>query len=68
MRDARGAVKTSLAVAAARLTMEAKQTTHPSDGETTKVLAFLEALEDHEDVQSVFSNVEFDDAVLEALA
>jgi YebC/PmpR family DNA-binding regulatory protein len=57
-----------LTVAAARLTMEAKQTTHPTDAETAKVLTFLEALEDHEDVQHVFSNAEFDDAALEALA
>jgi YebC/PmpR family DNA-binding regulatory protein len=55
-------------VAAARLTMEAKQTTHPLDGDTAKVLTFLEALEEHEDVQTVFSNAEFDDAALEALA
>jgi YebC/PmpR family DNA-binding regulatory protein len=57
-----------LTVAAARLTMEAKQTMHPSDADTVKVLAFLEALEEHEDVQNVFSNAEFDDAALEALA
>jgi YebC/PmpR family DNA-binding regulatory protein len=57
-----------LIVAAARLTMEAKQTTHPAPADTAKIVTFLEALEDHEDVQSVFSNVEFDDAALEALA
>jgi YebC/PmpR family DNA-binding regulatory protein len=57
-----------LAVAGARLTMEAKQTTHPSEADTAKVITFLEALEDHEDVQNVFSNAEFDDAALEALA
>jgi YebC/PmpR family DNA-binding regulatory protein len=56
-----------LAVAGARLTMEAKQTTHPAS-ETAKVLTFLEALEEHEDVQNVYSNAEFDDAALEALA
>jgi YebC/PmpR family DNA-binding regulatory protein len=57
-----------LAVAGARLTMEAKQTTHPVDDDTVKVLTFLEALEEHEDVQQVFSNAEFEDAALEALA
>jgi YebC/PmpR family DNA-binding regulatory protein len=56
-----------LAVASARLTMEAKQLAHPA-GATAKVLTFLEALEDHEDVQNVYSNAEFDDAALEALA
>lgn len=59
---------TGLHVGGARLTMEAKQTTHPSDVDTLKVVTFLEALEEHEDVQNVFSNAEFDDAVLEALA
>jgi len=57
-----------LGVVGARLTMEAKQTTHPVNGDTVKVLTFLEALEDHEDVQQVFSNAEFEDAALEALA
>jgi YebC/PmpR family DNA-binding regulatory protein len=57
-----------LRVAGARLTMEAKQTAHPSEADTAKVVLFLEALEEHEDVQTVFSNAEFDDAALEALA
>jgi YebC/PmpR family DNA-binding regulatory protein len=57
-----------LRVKAARLTMEAKQTTHPGEHDTAKVVTFLEALEEHEDVQSVFSNAEFDDAIIEALA
>jgi transcriptional/translational regulatory protein YebC/TACO1 len=48
--------------------MEAKQTIHPSDADTAKVVTFLEALEEHEDVQNVFSNAEFDAAALEALA
>jgi len=55
-------------VTSARLTMEAKQTTHPDTSDTGKVIAFLEALEEHEDVQNVFSNAEFEDAALEALA
>ncbi len=57
-----------LRVTGARLTMEAKQTTQPSGRDTAKVVAFLETLEEHEDVQNVFSNAEFDDAALEALA
>jgi YebC/PmpR family DNA-binding regulatory protein len=57
-----------LAVKSARLAMEPTQTTHPAGAEMEKVLTFLEALEDHEDVQHVFSNAEFDDAALEALA
>ena len=47
--------------------MEAKQTSRPSAGDTDKVLTFLDALEEHEDVQRVFSNADFDDAALEAL-
>jgi YebC/PmpR family DNA-binding regulatory protein len=57
-----------LRVTGARLTMEAKQTMQPSGRDTAKVVAFLETLEEHEDVQNVFSNAEFDDAALEALA
>ncbi len=59
---------TGLRITSARLTMEPKQTTHPPAGDTGKILNFLDALEEHEDVQSVYSNAEFDDAVLEALA
>jgi len=55
-------------VRSAQLAMEATQTAHPPDGEAEKVLTFLDALEEHEDVQRVFSNAEFDEAQLEALA
>jgi len=57
-----------LAVRSAELVMEAKQTAQPHGGELENVLRFLDALEEHEDVQRVFSNAEFDDAALEALA
>jgi YebC/PmpR family DNA-binding regulatory protein len=57
-----------LHVKSAELAMEPKQTTRPAEGETAKVLTFLDALEDHEDVQRVYCNVDFDDAALEALA
>jgi YebC/PmpR family DNA-binding regulatory protein len=57
-----------LRVKSAELTMEAKQTARPAEGDTPKVLTFLDALEEHEDVQRVYSNVDFDDAALEALA
>lgn len=66
VKDALEAVR--LSVKSARLVMEAKQTAHPSDADTRAVLAFLEALEEHEDVHAVFSNAEFSDAALEALA
>ena len=35
--------------------------------DTNKVLEFLDALEEHEDVQRVYSNADFDEAALEAL-
>jgi YebC/PmpR family DNA-binding regulatory protein len=57
-----------LRVRSAQLAMEATQIAHPSDSDAGKVLAFLDALEEHEDVQRVYSNAEFDEAQLEALA
>jgi YebC/PmpR family DNA-binding regulatory protein len=56
-----------LRVTSAQLSMEAKQTVRPSAGDTHKVLAFLDALEEHEDVHRVYSNADFDEAALEAL-
>ena len=50
------------ASSSAQLAMEAKQTVRPSTADTAKVLAFLDALEEHEDVQRVYSNVDFDEA------
>jgi YebC/PmpR family DNA-binding regulatory protein len=55
-------------VRSAELAMEATQTAHSSGGEAEQVLTFLDALEEHEDVQRVYSNADFDDAQLEALA
>jgi YebC/PmpR family DNA-binding regulatory protein len=54
-------------VLSARLVMEAKQTQRPAGEEMDRVLTFLDALEEHEDVQNVYSNADFDDAALEAL-
>ena len=57
-----------LRVRGARLAMEPTQTARPGGGDAERVLTFLDALEEHEDVQQVYSNAEFDDAQLEALA
>ena len=57
-----------LHVNSAELAMEATQTTRPADADAEKILTFLDALEEHEDVQRVYSNVDFDEAQLEALA
>jgi YebC/PmpR family DNA-binding regulatory protein len=50
------------------LSSEPKQTIVPSGGELREVVSFLDALEEHEDVQRVFSNAELDLEQLEALA
>jgi YebC/PmpR family DNA-binding regulatory protein len=60
--------KAGIRVKSAQLVMEATQGTHPSGEDVEKVLTLLDALEEHEDVQRVYSNAEFDEAQLEALA
>jgi transcriptional/translational regulatory protein YebC/TACO1 len=60
--------RAGLRVRSAELAMMPKQTARPSDAETQRVLGFLDALEEHEDVQRVYSNADFDEAALEALA
>jgi YebC/PmpR family DNA-binding regulatory protein len=50
------------------LGVEPKQAVSPSGEDLRNVVAFLDALEEHEDVQRVFSNAELDLAQLEALA
>ena len=57
-----------LRVRSAQLAMEPAQTARPSGADAEKVLGFLDALEEHEDVQHVYRNVDFDEAALEALA
>lgn len=60
--------KQGIRVISAQPDMEAKTTVVPADAELPAVLAFLDALEEHEDVQRVYSNLEADEAKLEALA
>ena len=55
-------------ISASYLGMRAKTTVNPAGEDLTAAFEFLDALEEHEDVQRVFSNVEFSDAALEALA
>jgi YebC/PmpR family DNA-binding regulatory protein len=57
-----------LHVRSAELAMEPTQTSRPGGADAEKVLTFLDALEEHEDVQRVYSNADFDEAQLEALA
>jgi YebC/PmpR family DNA-binding regulatory protein len=66
-------VRDALVAARVRVTsmvlgVEPKQTTAPSGADLQNVVAFLDALEEHEDVQRVYSNAELDLAQLEALA
>lgn len=61
-------VQGGLKVTAAQLGMVAKQAVRPDHDQTRPVVDFLDALEEHEDVQRVYSNVELDEAQLEALA
>jgi YebC/PmpR family DNA-binding regulatory protein len=49
------------------LGMRAKQTVAPEGSDLAAALAFLDVLEDHEDVQHVFSNLDVSEAALEAL-
>src|SRR5579884_2693663 len=50
------------------LGVKAKQKAAPQGEELNAVLSFLEALEEHEDIQRVFPNLEVSEAALEALA
>jgi YebC/PmpR family DNA-binding regulatory protein len=56
-----------LRVSDAFLGMRAKNHVELHDGELAQAAAFLEAIDEHEDVQRVFSNLEVTDAALEAL-
>jgi YebC/PmpR family DNA-binding regulatory protein len=60
--------RAGLVVRSAQLAMEATQLNRPDAEDAQRVLTFLDALEDHEDVQHVYSNAEFDEAQLEAFA
>jgi YebC/PmpR family DNA-binding regulatory protein len=57
-----------IAVKSMVLGVEPKTRVALADGELPGALDFLEALDEHEDVQRVFSNLAFDDAQIEALA
>lgn len=71
--NALAAVREHLARAEIRVTslelgVEARQHVAPEGDDAREVLAFLDALEEHEDVQRVYSNAELDIAQIEALA
>jgi YebC/PmpR family DNA-binding regulatory protein len=55
-------------IADAYLGMRAKTKVALRDGDLTAALAFLDALDEHEDVQRFFSNLDFSDVPVEALS
>ena len=68
LADVRAALqKAGIKISDVYLGMRAKQKTALRDRELSDALNFLEALEEHEDVQRVFSNLEVSEAALEAL-
>jgi YebC/PmpR family DNA-binding regulatory protein len=66
VRDALSAAR--IRVTSMVLGVEPKTTVAPTGDDLKNVVSFLEALEEHEDVQRVYSNAELDLAQLEALA
>jgi len=66
VRDALSAKK--IRVTSVVLGVEPKQVVAPSGADLRSVVDFLDALDEHEDVQRVYSNAELDLAQLEALA
>jgi transcriptional/translational regulatory protein YebC/TACO1 len=66
VRDA--LARNRLRVTSMVLGVEPKQVVAPAGEDVRAVVTFLDALEEHEDVQRVFSNAELDLAQLEALA
>jgi YebC/PmpR family DNA-binding regulatory protein len=68
LASVRDALAARLRVTGMVLGVEPKQTTSPSGDDLQAVVDFLDALEEHEDVQRVYSSAKFDLAQLEALA
>ncbi|HEX5273768.1 MAG TPA: YebC/PmpR family DNA-binding transcriptional regulator [Candidatus Rubrimentiphilum sp.] len=67
--DARTALqKAGVKISGAFLGLRPKQKVSLQGADLTEALNFLEALEEHEDAQRVFSNLEVSEAALEALA
>jgi YebC/PmpR family DNA-binding regulatory protein len=68
LASAREALRAAaLKVSDAYLGVRAKATVEPQGEELTAALTFLDVLEEHEDVQHVFSNLNVSEAALEAL-
>lgn len=61
------AVKGLAAPVSAEVTLVPQNTVHVNATDAEKVMKLISALEDNDDVQNVYSNVDIDDAVLESL-
>jgi len=57
-----------IAVQSAEVTMLPSSTVRVIGGDAKQVLALVEALEDHEDVQNVYANFDIPDDILEEIA
>jgi len=55
-------------ISAVYLGSRAKQKVHPEGKDAEEAFSFVDALDDHEDIQHVFSNLELSDAAIEAMA
>jgi transcriptional/translational regulatory protein YebC/TACO1 len=55
-------------VTSAELTMIPKSTTHVEGQEAVRVLKLLEALEDHDDIQRVYSNFDIPEEILQRVS
>jgi YebC/PmpR family DNA-binding regulatory protein len=62
-----GLREAGLEIASAQLSMVAKNEVDVSDQDGDKLIRLLEALDDHDDVQQVYSNANLDDMLAEAL-
>lgn len=58
--------KNNIAYESAEITMEPKTTISVEGKQAEQVLKLMEALEEHDDVQNLYSNFDIDDAVIEA--
>ncbi len=57
----------NIKVLEAAISMIPKNTVKVEESNAPKILTIMEALEDHDDIQSVFSNFDIDDSILEKL-
>jgi YebC/PmpR family DNA-binding regulatory protein len=67
LASVRDGLQATLRISDMYLGVHAKQTVTPEGSDLAAALSFIDALDEHEDVQHAFSNVHVSDAALEAL-